>query len=59
MFRPITFNKEECGTFLKARNKVARKTVDLIRAEIKLYNLTCEKGFEITIKDIINKFKQK
>ena len=50
--------EKEYGAFLKARNKVARKVVDLMIAEMELYNLTCEEGFEITIKDIINKFEQ-
>lgn len=50
--------EKEYGAFLEARKKVARKVVDLMIAEMELYNLTCEEGFEITIKDIINQFEQ-
>ena len=50
--------QEEYGEFIRAKKKVAEKTVELIIAEMNLYNLTCEEGFEITIEDIITKFKQ-
>lgn len=49
---------QEYGVMFNVKKLYVEKVVDIIHKEIQLYNSSCEKGFEITFEDVINKFKK-
>jgi hypothetical protein len=50
--------QDEYGEHFSAKSEFISSVIDSLIAGIKHYNTVCEKGFEITISDIVNKFKQ-
>ena len=51
--------QEEYGQQFSNKTNYISKVLDSIIAQIDLYNESCEKGFEITMTDIITKFRKK
>lgn len=50
--------QNEYGKHFSAKTEYISKVIDSVISSMKYYNNICEEGFEITVNDIVNKFKQ-